>query len=143
MQAKEKEKHLDSKIAVANENLKDCNSNVTLQRQELEKLKKDLKNINAAINAHDETIRTTNQKKGRNLGQDELKEYNKLREQVNSQTFTESSKLKSLERQLTCCKESIQRFKSALENQQQRSQVLLTDKAQYEVRKSKVLISHL
>jgi hypothetical protein len=143
LQAKEKEKHLDSKIAIANENLKDYNSNVTLQRQELEKLKKDLKNINVAINAHDETIRATNQKKGRNLGEDELKEYNKLREQINSQTFTESSKLKSLERQLTCCKESIQRFKSTLENQQQRSQVLLTDKAQYESRKSKVLISHL
>jgi chromosome segregation ATPase len=72
------------------------------------------------------------------LDKKELATYTKLRETVDTRTFSEKTRVKALSRQLTASNETVNRYKAELEQEQKQRDTLLQSKSELEMKKIKL-----
>ncbi|KAJ3000506.1 Structural maintenance of chromosomes protein 1 [Globomyces sp. JEL0801] len=129
--------HTTKRIEIAKENLKSTQSNLKEQIKGLNGLRSDLKNIEAAMANHEEKMELESHFKGPALGEKQLVEYKKLRQACDTQTFSEQTRLKHLQRQLESTTETSDRLNSGINIHKERLKSIVVDKNQFGIREKK------
>ncbi|KAI8902195.1 RecF/RecN/SMC [Globomyces pollinis-pini] len=130
--------HTTKRIEIAKENLKSTQSNLKEQIKGLNGLRSDLKNIEAAMANHEEKMELESHFKGPALGEKQLVEYKKLRQACDTQTFSEQTRLKHLQRQLESTTETSDRLNSGINIHKERLKSIVVDKNQFGIREKKL-----
>jgi structural maintenance of chromosome 1 len=135
VELQEQLRHTEVKLAKTEENFHDTQQTVDQQRKSLKQLEMDLTNVNKSIALHEQTALGSNQLK---LSKQQLESYGKLRESVDSRTFSEKTRLKAINRQLKSAQETLHRYDDDLKKEIEISKTLLDQKAQLEANRQRL-----
>ena len=136
-QADETLRHIEKKIATAQENMDDATAAFEKQQKAIAILEKDLQIINGRIESHEESVRK-DQSRGIALGPDQLASYNKLRDVVSTRTFTEKTQYKSHQQQVSSLRDTADRYKSTLDANTKRVESIQQEREALQLKKEAV-----
>lgn len=137
-QAEETLRHVEKKIATAQENLDDATAAVEKQQKAISALERDLEVVNTRIASHDQAVQQR-QSKGVVLEAEQLATYNKLRDVVSSKTFSEKTRFKSHKQQVSSLRDTADRYKSTLDANAKRSESITQERETLETKKNAVI----
>ncbi|WPG98069.1 Hypothetical protein R9X50_00085400 [Acrodontium crateriforme] len=140
---------IDEKLNIINSKISDQQKvieNITHQHASeqavAQKMQKDLANVQKAQKRSEDDWRTQQQKAGRELSEQDLQEYQKLRGEVYKRSGGDQAKAEHLSRQLKTDEATVKSLKSKLESTQAEVDRLTTEIAELTKRRDEVNISY-
>ena len=116
---------ISEKIDITNKNLKRCNNRIAEISKErdnhansVRQSNKDLKVVEKAQAQWESDFRKLAEQEGRELSQADIKEYNRLKEDVNKRTSSDQSKIDNMTRQQRGDEETVNSLKSKVDSAQ-------------------------
>lgn len=135
LQAEEKVRHAESKTKTSEEHISTAQESITRQEAQVESLQRDLGHVIKALEAHEAL--GTSKAAHPDLGQAQMKEFDKLSSQVDAETVNERTKIKALKRQTHASREGINRIQESIQAQKLRQTALKQEKTALELQSGK------
>ena len=139
LRIEEKMKHCVQKLENATKSKTDAQTEYERQSELVKLLKTDSNRLSKAFEQFEAQTLQDAEKAGKSLGESQVIEYNKLREQADAQTSSERQSLLLLNVQLQTASESCVRLEEKLSDEQNRDALLAEDSRAVNERREKLL----